>query len=174
MILDSVFEKIVVQLSAVIIIITIICIIIITTTNYYHAIHYHFIIVIVITLMTVRPMDLTHVSYKPKCMVTANPDRSALITIIPWHFQFHLVNVSILHLKHEYGHARRLHKSGAHQDCDLERTAWMRRWTIYLYTGILKITLSGMRCHDLFCRVYCEYFNQYQADSQRYFRIWLL
>ena len=31
------------------------------------------------------------------------PDRSDLITIITWHFQFHLVNVSILHWKYEYG-----------------------------------------------------------------------
>ena len=40
---------------------------------------------------------------KPECIVTTNPDRSVLITIITWHFQFHLVNVSILCLKYEYG-----------------------------------------------------------------------
>ena len=30
------------------------------------------------------------------------PDRSVLITIITWHFQFHPLNISILHLKYEY------------------------------------------------------------------------
>ena len=50
----------------------------------------------------VSPMDLTYCSHKPKCIVTTNPDRSVLITIITWHFQFHPVNVSILHLKDDY------------------------------------------------------------------------
>ena len=39
---------------------------------------------------------------KPECMVTTNPDRSVLITFITCHFEFHAVNVSILHLKYEY------------------------------------------------------------------------
>ena len=29
-------------------------------------------------------------------ILATNPDRSVLITIVTWHFQFHLVNVSIL------------------------------------------------------------------------------
>ena len=37
-----------------------------------------------------------------ECIVTTNPDRSTLIMIITWHFQFRLVNVSILHLKGGY------------------------------------------------------------------------
>ena len=49
-----------------------------------------------------RPRDLIHCSHKPECIVTTNPDKSVLITITTWHFQFHLVNVSILHLKHKY------------------------------------------------------------------------
>ena len=40
--------------------------------------------------------------HKPECMVTTNPNRSVLITIITWHFQFHPVIVSIPHLKYEY------------------------------------------------------------------------
>ena len=36
-------------------------------------------------------------------IVTTDPDRLALITIITWHFKFHLLNISILHLKYEYG-----------------------------------------------------------------------
>ena len=31
------------------------------------------------------------------------PNRLVLITILAWYFQFHLMNVSILHLKYEYG-----------------------------------------------------------------------
>ena len=50
-----------------------------------------------------RPRDLTYYSHKPECIVTTNPDRSVLITIITWHFQLHIVNVSILQLKYEYG-----------------------------------------------------------------------
>ena len=53
-----------------------------------------------------RPRDLT---YKPKCVVTTNPNRSVLITIITWHFQSNFVNVSILHLKYEYGAQRKSH-----------------------------------------------------------------
>ena len=30
------------------------------------------------------------VSHKPECIVTAKPDRSVLITVKTWHFQFHL------------------------------------------------------------------------------------
>ena len=41
----------------------------------------------------VKPRDLKHCLHKPNCIVTTNPDRSVLITIITWHFQFHLVNV---------------------------------------------------------------------------------
>ena len=36
------------------------------------------------------------------------PDRSFLITVITWHFQFHLMNVSILHLKYEYAWCSKL------------------------------------------------------------------
>ena len=44
------------------------------------------------------------VLFAQACVHCANkPDRSVLITIIKWHFQFHLVNVSILHLKYQYG-----------------------------------------------------------------------
>ena len=50
----------------------------------------------------VSPRDLTYCSHKPECIVTTNPDRSVLITIITWHFQFRRVNVSILHLKYDY------------------------------------------------------------------------
>ena len=46
-----------------------------------------------------RPRDLTYCSHNPECIVTTNPDRSALITIITWHFSFHLVNVSNLHVQ---------------------------------------------------------------------------
>ena len=50
----------------------------------------------------VSPRDLTYCSHKPECIGTTNPDRSVLIPIITWHFQFRPVNVSILHLKYEY------------------------------------------------------------------------
>ena len=46
----------------------------------------------------VSPRDLTYSSHKPEYIVTTNPDRSALIPIITWHFQFRTVNVGILHL----------------------------------------------------------------------------
>ena len=46
--------------------------------------------------------DLKYCSHKPECIVTTKPDRSVLITIITWHFQFRPVNVSILHLKDDY------------------------------------------------------------------------
>ena len=46
--------------------------------------------------------DLTYCSHKPECIVTTNPDRSVLITIITWHFEFRPMNVSILHLKYNY------------------------------------------------------------------------
>ena len=36
----------------------------------------------------VRPRYLMHYSHKPECIVTTNPDRSVLITIITWHFHF--------------------------------------------------------------------------------------
>ena len=45
---------------------------------------------------------LTYCSHKPECIVTTNPNRSVLITIITWHFQFCPVNVSILHFKYDY------------------------------------------------------------------------
>ena len=50
----------------------------------------------------VSPRDLTYCSHKPECIGTTNPDRSVLITIITWHFQFHPVNVSNLHVKGAY------------------------------------------------------------------------
>ena len=50
-----------------------------------------------------RPRDSTYCSHKPQCIVPTNPDRSVLITIITWCFQFHPVNVSILPLNYEYG-----------------------------------------------------------------------
>ena len=50
----------------------------------------------------VSPRDLTYCSHKPECIGTTNPDRSVLITIITWHFQFHPVNVSNLHVKGVY------------------------------------------------------------------------
>ena len=46
--------------------------------------------------------DLTYCSHKPECIGTTNPDRSVLITIITWHFQFHPVNISNLHVKGAY------------------------------------------------------------------------
>ena len=48
------------------------------------------------------PMDLTYCFQKPECIVTTNPDRSVLITIITWHFLFHPVNVSNLLVKGAY------------------------------------------------------------------------
>ena len=53
----------------------------------------------------VKPRDLTYCSHNHEYIVTINPDRCGLITITTWHFQFHLMNVSILHLRYEY-HAR--------------------------------------------------------------------
>ena len=50
----------------------------------------------------VSPRDLTSCWHKPECIVTTNPSRSVLITIITWHFQFRPMNVSILHLKDDY------------------------------------------------------------------------
>ena len=38
---------------------------------------------------------------RTECIVTTNPDRSVLITIITWHFQFRPMNVNTLHLKYE-------------------------------------------------------------------------
>ena len=49
----------------------------------------------------VSPRDLTYCSHNPECIVTTNPYRSVLITIITWHFQFLPANASILHLKYE-------------------------------------------------------------------------
>ena len=51
--------------------------------------------------LRVSPRDLTY-SYKPECIGTTNPDRSVLITIISWHFQFHPVSISNLHVKKTY------------------------------------------------------------------------
>ena len=48
------------------------------------------------------PRDLTHCLHKPKCIVTTNPGRLVLITIITWQFQFHPMNVSILCLKYKF------------------------------------------------------------------------
>ena len=49
-----------------------------------------------------RPRYLTYCSHKPDCIGTTKPDRSVLITIIKWHFQFHSVNVCNLHVKGTY------------------------------------------------------------------------
>ena len=49
-----------------------------------------------------KPRDLTHCSHKLKSTVTTDPIRLILIMIITRHFQFHLVNVSILQSKYEY------------------------------------------------------------------------
>ena len=51
----------------------------------------------------VKPRDLTHSSHKLECIGTTNSDRSVIIAITVKHFQFHLVNVNILHLHYEYG-----------------------------------------------------------------------
>ena len=50
----------------------------------------------------VSPRDLTYCSHKPECIGTTNPDRSVLITIIIWHFQFYHVDASNLHVKGAY------------------------------------------------------------------------
>ena len=39
----------------------------------------------------------------PSALWQQTPPEPVLITIITWHFQFHLVNVCNLHLKYEYG-----------------------------------------------------------------------
>ena len=49
-----------------------------------------------------RATPLTYYSHKRECIGTTNPDRSVLITIITWHFQFHPVNVSNLRVKGAY------------------------------------------------------------------------
>ena len=49
-----------------------------------------------------RLRDWTQYPYR-QSIVTTDRDRSVLITIITWHVQFHLANVSILHLKYVYG-----------------------------------------------------------------------
>ena len=41
--------------------------------------------------------------------MTTKPDRSVLIMIIKWHYYFHCMNVSILHLKVEYGTRSKSH-----------------------------------------------------------------
>ena len=64
----------------------------------------------------VRPWDLTYCSHKPECIVVVKPDRSVLITIKTWHFQFHPANISILHLKYEYG-ARSKSRFGFYSYC---------------------------------------------------------
>ena len=64
----------------------------------------------------VSPRDLTYCSHKPECIVTINPDRSVLITIITWHFQFRPMNVSILHLKDDY-RARRESRFACYFHC---------------------------------------------------------
>ena len=64
----------------------------------------------------VSPRDLTYCSHKPECIATTNRDRSVLITIITWHFQFRPVNVSILHLKDDY-HARSESRFACYAHC---------------------------------------------------------
>ena len=63
-----------------------------------------------------RPRDLTYCSHKPECIVTTNPDRSVLNTVITWHFRFHRVNISILHIKYEYC-ARSASQSACYSHC---------------------------------------------------------
>ena len=46
--------------------------------------------------------DLTYRSHKSECIGTTNSDRSVLITIITWHFQFHPAKVSNLHEEGAY------------------------------------------------------------------------
>ena len=53
-------------------------------------------------------------------IVTTNPDRSVLITIITWHFQFRPVNVSILHLKDDY-RARSKSRFACYSHCYVTR-----------------------------------------------------
>ena len=64
----------------------------------------------------VSPRDLTYWSHKPECIMTTKPDRSVLITIITWHFQFRPVNGSILHLKYDY-RARSESRSACYSHC---------------------------------------------------------
>ena len=44
-----------------------------------------------------RPLGFDVLCAQARVHCDTNPDRSVLITIITWHFQFHLVNISILH-----------------------------------------------------------------------------
>ena len=53
-------------------------------------------------LEAVKPRDWTQCPHLPDYTVTANPDRSVLITIITSHFKFHPMNISILYLKVEF------------------------------------------------------------------------
>ena len=62
------------------------------------------------------PSDLTYCSHKPEYIVTTTPNRSVWITIITWHFQFHIVNVSILHSKYETG-ARSENRFSCYSHC---------------------------------------------------------
>ena len=41
------------------------------------------------------------VKHKTECIVKTNPDRSVLITTIPWHFGFRPVNVRIFYIEYE-------------------------------------------------------------------------
>ena len=54
-------------------------------------------------ILSEYPRDLTYCLHKPECIVTTNPDRWVLIMLKTWHFKYHLVNVSILYLKYEFG-----------------------------------------------------------------------
>ena len=74
----------------------------------YHIISYHIISYHIISYHIIS-YHISYCSHKPGCIVTTNPDRSVLITIITWHFQFRPVNVSILHLKYEYRARRESH-----------------------------------------------------------------
>ena len=52
---------------------------------------------------TGRTMDWTYCSHELECILTTNPDRPVLITIITWLRWFHPVNARMLHLNYEYG-----------------------------------------------------------------------
>ena len=91
----------------------------------------------------VRPRYKTYCSHKAACIVTTNPNRSVLITIITWHFQFHLVNFSILHLKYKYG-ARRESRFACYSHC---YATWCS-----LTTGIIASKCPSVRVAALVTR----------------------
>ena len=80
---------------------------------------------------------LTYCSHKPEYTVTTNHDRSVLITIISWHFQFHRVNVSVIHSKYGYG-ARSESRFACYSHCYF---TWCP-----LMTGIVASQCPSRRC----------------------------